>query len=126
MFGMHRPRAARLRGVVAVALASFLLMQFALPPTRTALADTGGGTILLNGPNATATEDFNTLANTAGTTHTTLPLGWYITETGGSARDNEAYSVGTGSATDGDTYSFGPSGNTDRALGELTTGTLQS
>ncbi|HYE15359.1 MAG TPA: hypothetical protein VD968_13005 [Pyrinomonadaceae bacterium] len=126
MFGMHRPRAARLRGVVAVALASFLLMQFTLPPTRTALADTGGDTILLNGPNATATEDFNTLANTAGTTHTTLPLGWYITETGGSARDNEAYSVGTGSATDGDTYSFGPSGNTDRALGELTTGTLQS
>lgn len=34
------------------------------------------------------TQNFNTLANT-GTTNTTLPTGWTLTETGGSARDNE-------------------------------------
>src|SRR6185295_504473 len=71
------------------------------------------------------TETFNTLSNTAGsTTNTALPTGWYITETGGGARDNEQYAVDTGGSTTGDIYSYGSAASTDRALGELRSGTL--
>src|SRR6185295_1408707 len=71
------------------------------------------------------TETFNTLSNTAGsTTNTALPVGWYITETGGGARDNEQYAVDTGGSTTGDIYSYGSAASTERALGELRSGTL--
>ncbi len=71
------------------------------------------------------TQDFNTLANTAGsTTNSTLPTGWQLVETGGGARDNELYAVDTGSSNTGDTYSYGTAGSTDRALGGLRSGTL--
>ena len=49
---------------------------------------------------------------------------WFMTETGGGARDNEQYAVDTGSSTTGDTYSYGAAGSTDRALGGLRSGTL--
>jgi predicted extracellular nuclease len=71
------------------------------------------------------TENFDTLSNTAGsTTNTSLPTGWYITETGGGARDNEQYAVDTGGSTTGDIYSYGSAASTERALGELRSGTL--
>jgi DNA/RNA endonuclease G (NUC1) len=70
-------------------------------------------------------ENFDTLAQ-SGTTNpsTSLPTSWDIAELGTNA--NTTYSGSTGSATAGDTYSFGPSGNSDRALGELSSGSLQS
>ncbi len=68
------------------------------------------------------TQNFDTLA-TSGTS-SALPLGWAFLEGGGNA--NSTYSAGTGSGTAGDTYSFGPTGNTDRALGTLLSGTLNS
>jgi hypothetical protein len=72
-----------------------------------------------------ATENFDTLSNTAGsTTNTTLPTGWYITESGGGARDNEQYAVDTGGSGTGDIYSYGAAASTDRALGALRSGTL--
>src|SRR6185369_12504484 len=72
-----------------------------------------------------ATENFDTLSNTAGsTTNTALPTGWYLTETGGGARDNEQYAVDTGGSTTGDIYSYGAAAATDRAFGELRSGTL--
>jgi hypothetical protein len=72
-----------------------------------------------------ATENFDTLSNLAGsTTNTALPTGWYITEGGGGARDNEQYGVDTGSSTTGDIYSYGAASATDRALGALRSGTL--
>src|SRR6266705_1673414 len=78
---------------------------------RTALADTGTGSVSLTAIGTMATENFDTLSNTAGsTTNTTLPTGWYITEAGGSAP--------------GDTYSYGAAASTDRALGALRSGTL--
>jgi predicted extracellular nuclease len=88
--------------------------------------DTGTGSISLTTLDAAIpTENFNTLSNTAGsTTNTALPTGWYITEGGGGARDNEQYAVDTGSSTTGDTYSYGSAGSTERALGELRSGTL--
>jgi predicted extracellular nuclease len=92
---------------------------------REAAADTGTGSISLTTLGAAATENFDTLSNTAGsTTNTTLPTGWYITETGGGARDNEQYAVDTGGSTTGDIYSYGAAAATDRALGELRSGTL--
>src|SRR5947209_369830 len=92
---------------------------------RTALADTGTGSVSLTAIGTMATENFDTLSNTAGsTTNTTLPTGWYITEAGGGARDNEQYAVDTGGSTTGDIYSYGAAASTDRALGALRSGTL--
>lgn len=67
-----------------------------------------------------ATEDFNTLASSG--TSSTLPLGWYFTESGSGA--NSTYAAGTGSDNGGNTYSFGGSSSSERALGGLLTGSL--
>jgi len=69
------------------------------------------------------TENFNTLAN-SGTTNSTLPTGWYLTEQGGGARDNEQYGADTGGSNTGDIYSYGAAASTERALGALRSGTL--
>src|SRR6185295_11721052 len=83
------------------------------------------GSVSLTTAGSAVTENFNTLSNTAGsTTNTALPTGWYLTETGGGARDNEQYAVDTGGSTTGDTYSYGSAAATDRAFGELRSGTL--
>lgn len=88
-------------------------------------AQTGSGSVSLTAIGTAATENFNTLSNTAGsTTNTALPTGWYITETGGGARDNEQYAVDVGGSTTGDTYSYGSAASTERALGSLRSGTL--
>jgi uncharacterized protein len=74
---------------------------------------------------AAATQNFDTLSNTAGSTTNNLTIpGWFMTETGGGARDNEQYAVDTGASNTGDTYSYGAAGNTERALGSLRSGTL--
>src|SRR5437763_1476523 len=87
--------------------------------------DTGTSSVSLTALGTPVTENFDTLSNTAGsTTNTTLPTGWYITETGGGARDNEQYGVDTGGSTTGDIYSYGAAGSTERALGALRSGTL--
>ena len=41
----------------------------------------------------------------------------------GGARDNGQYGVDTGGSTTADTYSYGAAGSTDRALGQLRSGT---
>ncbi|MCD9188141.1 MAG: carboxypeptidase-like regulatory domain-containing protein [Pyrinomonadaceae bacterium] len=71
------------------------------------------------------TQNFNTLSNTAGSTTNNLTItGWFMTESGGGARDNEQYAVDTGASNTGDTFSYGAAANTERALGGLRTGTL--
>ncbi|HJQ25361.1 MAG TPA: hypothetical protein VKA60_15685, partial [Blastocatellia bacterium] len=121
-----RPAAKRQLGLLAALVLIALLICLPLIPTRLISADTGTGSISLTTlDSAIPTETFNTLSNTAGsTTNTALPTGWYITEGGGGARDNEQYAVDTGASTTGDTYSYGTAGSTDRALGELRSGTL--
>jgi uncharacterized repeat protein (TIGR01451 family) len=106
-------------------IAAFVLVPCALFVSRV-IADTGTGSVSLTTLDAAIpTENFNTLSNTAGsTTNTALPTGWYITETGGGARDNEQYAVDTGGSTTGDIYSYGSAAAPDRALGELRSGTL--
>ncbi|MBU1366082.1 MAG: PEP-CTERM sorting domain-containing protein [Gammaproteobacteria bacterium] len=70
-------------------------------------------------------QNFDTLANTAGsTTNASLPTGWAISEAGGGARDNDQYAVDTGGSNTGDIYSYGTIGATERALGSLRSGTL--
>src|SRR3954470_5023771 len=87
--------------------------------------DTGTSSVSLTALGSPVTENFDTLSNTAGsTTNTALPAGWCITETGGGARDNEQYGVDPGSSTTGDIYSYGAAASTERALGELRSGTL--
>jgi len=76
--------------------------------------------IVLDGINVYS-QDFNTLA-ISGTTNTTIPTGWFFSESGTNA--NTFYSAGTGSGTAGDTYSFGAAANTDRTFGGLRSGTL--
>lgn len=74
-----------------------------------------------------SSQNFDTpaLSNTALSTTNNLAInGWFLTEGGGGARDNEQYAVGTGSGNTGDMYSFGAGGSTDRALGGLRSGTL--
>ncbi len=72
-----------------------------------------------------STQNFDTLSNTAGSTTNNLTItGWFMTETGGGARDNEQYAVDTGASTTGDTYSYGAAASTERALGGLRSGTL--
>ena len=72
-----------------------------------------------------ATQNFDALSNTAGSTTNTLTLtGWFLTESGGGTRDNELYGVDTGASNTGDTYSYGSAAATDRALGGLRSGTL--
>ena len=68
-------------------------------------------------------QDFDTLA-ASGTTATALPAGFAISETGANA--DGSYGIGTGSSTAGNTYSFGATGSTDRALGSLASGSLES
>lgn len=79
--------------------------------------------VSLTGP--AYTQNFDSLANAAGTTTNDLVIpGWLLTESGGGGRDNEQYAVDTGSSNSGDTYSYGASGATDRALGGLLSGSL--
>ncbi len=71
------------------------------------------------------TQNFDTLSNVAGSTTNNLTIpGWFMTESGGGARDNEQYAVDTGSSNTGDTYSYGAAASTERALGSLRSGTL--
>ncbi len=81
--------------------------------------------VSLSAGNLTYTQNFNGLA-TSGTANADLPLGFLLQESGGGGRDNEQYAADAGSSTTGDTYSYGSAGNSDRALGGLASGTLQS
>src|SRR5262249_41228466 len=80
---------------------------------------------LTSGSGSVYTQDFNTLSNTAGSTTNNLTLpGWFIAESGTSARVNNQYAVDTGSSNTGDIYSYGAAGSSDRALGTLLSGTI--
>jgi hypothetical protein len=119
---MHK--VVRFAAVVAVSFLSLLsagtlnAQTIAASRNHPRTLDTGTLSISLTSVGTAVTENFDTLSNTAGsTTNTALPTGWYITETGGGARDNEQYAVDTGGSTTGDTYSYGAAASTERATG---------
>jgi hypothetical protein len=66
------------------------------------------------------TQNFNTLAISG--TSSTMPDTWKFVETSG----DTSYTASTGTGTAGDTYSYGSTSSSDRALGELTSGTNAS
>jgi hypothetical protein len=100
--------------------------------TLTSLALTTGAAlaapISLTALNAVGyTQNFDTLSNTANSTANDLTLaGWSLIEGGSGPRDNEQYAVDNGASNTGDTYSYGTAGSSDRALGSLRSGTLNS
>jgi len=108
--------------LVARRISFFLaLLALSLLPVRPA----GAQCVSLTTLGSAATQSFDTLSNTAGSTTNNLTItGWFMTEGGGGARDNEQYAVDTGGSTTGDTYSYGAAGSTERALGQLRSGTL--
>jgi hypothetical protein len=79
--------------------------------------------VFLTGPSYL--QNFNTLP-TSGTSNNSnsLPQGWAFSEagTGGTL----TFTADNGSLATGNTYSYGGSGNSDRAFGELTSGTVQT
>lgn len=105
---------------VFAAFAVFAFIQISAVETKVAAQ-----CVSLTTLGAASTQNFNTLSNTAGSTTNNLTItGWFMTESGGGARDNEQYAVDTGASNTGDTYSYGAAANTERALGGLRTGTL--
>src|SRR5438067_35306 len=120
-------RVAFLKSVVVL---SVLSVSFLILNVLSALAtgiepSTGTGSVSLTTLGTAYSQNFDTLSNVAGsTTNTSLPTGWYLTETGGGARDNEQYAVDTGGSTTGDIYSYGAAGSTERAFGALRSGSL--
>ncbi len=95
------------------------LAALAAPPT----AANAQLCVFLTGPSYL--QNFNTLpASGTSNNSNSLPQGWAFSEagTGGTL----TYSADNGTLATGNTYSYGASGNSDRALGELTSGTVSS
>lgn len=116
------------RAFIALVTFALVFVGFPIGSSIAVAADGGGGSIGLT-TTATYSQDFNTLANgpdPAGL-YTTLPAGWRISESGTGSRNDGKYAIGTGSSTTGDTYSFGAAtGDTERAFGQLRSGSLIS
>ena len=122
----HTPKGTRpfRRVLTAVALASLFIVPLTARFNRTVHA---AGSTSLNTISVPVTENFNTLINGANDTLSSagIPNGWDFIENGSGA--NTTYRTGTGSGTTGDTYSFGtPTTSTDRAFGQLRSGTVSS
>jgi hypothetical protein len=101
----------------------FTLISFSSATTHSV----HGAVISLTQAAPNYTQNFDTLAlsNPASPLlNTAVPAGWFFLETGENA--NTGYSAGIGSGSTGDTYSFGDLSSSERAFGELTTGTLNS
>ncbi len=106
-----------IRALFTIAALTVLLLPGARPAAAQCISLTTLGSAY--------TQNFDTLSNTAGSTTNNLTIpGWFMTESGGGARDNEQYAVDTGGSTTGDTYSYGAAASTERALGQLRSGTL--
>lgn len=99
----------------AFASVAFLFSCAALPQLAAAQAvDFNGG----------YSQDFDTLANSGSSA--ALPAGWAIAEAGTSSNNNGQYQAGDGSSNSGDTWSYGSTGSTERALGSILSGSLNS
>ena len=105
-----RPLAKRRLGLLAALIVALLFICLPLIPMQRTKAFEG---ISLTTLGSAYTQNFDTLSNTAGSTTNNLTItGWFMTEGGGGARDNEQYAVDTGASTTGDTYSYGAAGST--------------
>lgn len=98
-------------GVGLAAALGLVCLVFASAVSAQSVAIVGG---------APAVEDFDALV--ADGTSSTLPDGWFISESGTNA--NTTYAADDGSIQSGNTYSYGSAGSTERALGGLQSGSL--
>src|SRR5215204_2510830 len=103
------------RQPLAIILSALLLLQL-IPLGRPVMAITNSGSITSFGN--PLTENFNTLATTGTgltwTDNVTIP-GWYTSR--------PTYNTDTGASGTGALYSYGGTGSTDRALGDVGSGT---
>lgn len=105
-------------------LAMFLLLSSLLLTLQPVFATAGGsGSIDLTTLGSAYTQGFDDLANT-GTTNSLSINGWYLDEAGTSSANNGQYRADNGNNNGGDTYSYGATSGTDRAFGQLLSGTL--
>lgn len=92
-----------------------------------ALIGLGAGTASAQVPITTlgtpVTENFDSLLRTGGT-HSEVPAGWSLLETGDNA--DQKYGVSTGGGNTADSYSFGANNGTDRAFGSVASGNLET
>lgn len=86
------------------------------------LPETGWGQGVIGSLGSTYNQNFDGLAN-SGTTNSSLPLGWLLSESGGTGANN-SYAINDGSSNTGNTYSYGTTNSTDRAFGGLRSGSL--
>jgi uncharacterized protein len=101
------------RRAVLVAVCVGLVWSLAVRPQA-------AGTVSLTSLGTAYTQDFNTLASSG--TSSAVPDGWWFSEVGSNA--NGLYAAGTGSSNAGDVYSFGAGGSSERALGQVLSGSL--
>ncbi len=101
----------------------FLMLCIASASATMIIGQPASGQVCLPLTGGTVTENFNTLAAT-GSSNTTLPTGFRFSE--GGTGGNLFYTADNGSLPTGNTYSYGSTGGADRALGEITSGTVQS
>lgn len=87
-------------------------------------AATAQAQVILTQNTLTYFQDFNTLDTSSSNSHTLLPDGWSISEHGTSA--NYKYRGGNGSLTTNDIYSFGAYNSTERAIGSIGGGTVDT
>src|SRR5437870_1093411 len=100
---VRRNRRSRLRSLAVVLVALLVGSLSVFVP----VASANGPCISLTTLGSASTQNFDTLSNTAGSTTNNLTIpGWFLTEGGGGARDNEQYAVDTGGSTTGDMYSY--------------------
>jgi hypothetical protein len=128
---LHPTRSIRVFGrsrrnlflLIAIAglLSSLTLLKF----SRLASADTTTQ-VSISSFGTPITQNFDSLVSSGtGTLSGNTPAGWGFAES--STNANTTYTAGTGSGNAGDTYSFGSAAApTDRALGQLRSGTLIS
>lgn len=91
------------------------------------LASLSYAQVSLTALNTAYTQNFDGLANSGTSNSTTLNgtlAGWYIVESG--SNSNTTYAADTGSNNAGNTYSYGSSNSTERALGSIGSGKLET
>jgi hypothetical protein len=74
--------------------------------------------------NVPVTQNFDSLARTVGRDSSRFVTGWRFVEAGTGA--NGSYSINNGGGNTGDSYSYGVNDSFDRAIGSLSSGSLQS
>lgn len=102
-----------------------LISHVLLPLIMSACGNSAWGQLCVQLGGGIYSENFDTLsASGSSNSSSSLPMGWAFSEAG--SGNNITYAASDGSSSTGNTYSYGTGTSTDRALGELTSTTLQS